>query len=190
MVASPVSAPGAPIPRHIEVARLDVDLRPRTRPVPGFTGSRFLSRQPGILAGRTIFRGTRARGQCLQGAGREKTLRCRGCGRSLPVAFLPTMIAAPITSAGRFSPRGPFGHCEPFTYGILLKGGASAFRGADKVPSNGTLCTLPATSSRDAPTYTPEECYFFTPRATRPPWYFDVWTRAHVTGETSTGLPA
>jgi ABC transporter substrate binding protein len=110
--------------KTLGVARLDVDLRPRTRPVPGFTGSRFLSRQPGILAGRTIFRGTRARGQCLQGAGREKTLRCRGCGRSLPVAFLPTMIAAPITSAGRFSPRGPFGHCGPFTYGILLKGGA------------------------------------------------------------------
>jgi hypothetical protein len=110
--------------------------------------------------------------------------------REFRLVNVPSFRLRNLLSAGRFSPRGPFGHCEPFTYGILLKGGASAFRGADKVPSNGTLCTLPANIVAGRSDLYPRECYFFTPRATRPPWDVDAWTRAHVTGETSTGFPA
>src|SRR3989442_149107 len=45
-----------------------------------------------------------------------------GLGVSIisPVAILPTMTAAPITSAGRFSPRGPRGMYVPLRGNALI----------------------------------------------------------------------
>jgi hypothetical protein len=39
-----------------------------------------------------------------------------GSASSSPVAIFATIMAQPITSAGRFSPRGPVGIGEPFSY--------------------------------------------------------------------------